>query len=139
MGDEIGEFDFWVDDKRLSNSGFQNLVGGQKITVSAVNVDSLDIDNIGFMKLDVEGNELDVLNGAVKTIEKYRPACMVEIYDKFNKYPVETSFEFFFDRNYKCYYNEKGNVLKPVDNMEDALDAVKIPEITDGDFLFVPN
>ena len=64
---------------------------------------------------------------------------MVEIYDKFNKYPVETSFQFFFDRNYKCYYNEKGNGLKPVDNMEDALDAVKIPEITDGDFLFVPN
>ena len=139
VGEEIGEFDFWVDDKRLSNSGFQNLVGGQKITVDAVNVDSLDIDNIGFIKIDVEGNEVDVLNGAVKTIEKYRPVCMVEIYARFNKYPVETSFQFFFDKNYKCYYNEKGNGLKPVNNMEDALKAIKIPEITDGDFLFVPN
>ena len=134
----IGESDFYVDDKRLSNSGFQNLVGGQKITVDTVTVDSMGFDNVGFMKVDVEGNELDVLKGATQTIITNRPVCMVEVYEKFNKYPVETTFEFFFDMGYNCFYNYKARGLEQVNNITEALDAIKIPEITDGDFLFVP-
>ena len=88
------------------------------------------------MKIDVEGVELDVLNGAVEIIKEYKPTCMVEVYDKFNKYPVETTFDFFFSRNYKCYYNERAKSLKQVINMNEALEAQKIPQITDGDFLF---
>jgi len=133
-----GESDFYVDDKRLSNSGFQNLVNGQKIVVDTVTVDSMNFDNIGFIKVDVEGNELDVLNGAVDTLNENRPVCMVEVYAKFNKYPVETTFEFFFDNDYDCFYNYKARGLKKVNNMTEALESTKIPEITDGDFLFVP-
>ena len=132
----IGESDFYVDDKRLSNSGFQNLVGGQKITVDTVTVDSMGFDNVGFMKVDVEGNELDVLKGATQTIITNRPVCMVEVYEKFNKYPVETTFDFFFSRGYRCFYNHKGDGLKPVRNIQEGIEATKIPEITDGDFLF---
>ena len=136
VSDFSGKSDFYVDDKRISNSGFQNLVGGQKIEVDTIKLDGFGIDNIGFMKIDVEGNELDVLNGAVGLIEEYLPTCMVEIYDKFNKYPVETTFDFFFSRNYKCFYNERAKGLKQVRNINEALEAQKIIEITDGDFLF---
>ena len=138
VSDFVGQSDFYVDDKRLSNSGFQNLVGGQKITVDTVTIDSMGFDNVGFMKVDVEGNELDVLKGATQTIINNRPTCMVEVFEKFNKYPVETTFEFFFDMDYDCYYNYKANGLVKVYNLTDALQATKIPEITDGDFLFVP-
>ena len=92
--------------------------------------------DVGFMKIDVEGVELDVLNGAVETIEEYKPTCMVEVYEKFNKHPVETTFDFFFSRDYRCFYNHRGQGLKSVRNMNEALKATKIPQITDGDFLF---
>jgi FkbM family methyltransferase len=136
VGIFVGTSEFYVDDKRLSNSGFQNLVDGQKIEVDTVTIDSLKLVDIGFIKIDVEGVELDVLYGASDTIDEYKPTCMVEVYDKFNKYPVATTFEFFFKRKYRCFYNHKGQGLKPVRNIQEGVDATKIPEITDGDFLF---
>ena len=136
VSDKIGTLDFYVDDKRLSNSSFQNLVEGQKIQVETVTIDSLKLIDIGFIKVDVEGVELDVLNGASDTIDEYKPTCMVEVYEKFNKYPVETTFDFFFSRGYRCFYNHKGDGLKPVRNIQEGIEATKIPEITDGDFLF---
>jgi len=136
VSNEVGLLDFYVDDKRLSNSSFQNLVEGQKIQVETTTIDSLKLIDVGFMKIDVEGVELDVLVGANDTIEEYKPTCMVEVYAKFNKYPVETTFEFFFNRDYRCFYNHRGQGLKPVRNIQEGIDATKIPEITDGDFLF---
>ena len=137
VSDKIGTLDFYVDDKRLSNSSFQNLVEGQKIQVETKTIDSLKLIDIGFIKIDVEGVELDVLNGASETIDEYKPTCMVEVYEKFNKYPVETTFEFFFNRNYRCFYNHKGQGLKPLKNIQECIEATKLTEITDGDFLFI--
>ena len=39
---------------------------------------------------------------------------------------------------YDCFYNYKARGLEQVNNMTEAMEATKIPEITDGDFLFVP-
>jgi len=136
VSNHVGTNDFYVDDKRLSNSSFQNLVDGQKITVDTVTIDSLQLVDVGFIKVDVEGVELDVLVGANDTIEEYKPTCMVEVYDKFNKYPVETTFEFFFNRGYRCFYNHRAEGLKPVRDIAEGIEATKIPQITDGDFLF---
>ena len=94
VSDFVGKSTFYVDDKRLSNSSFQNLVEGQKIEVETVTIDSLKLVDIGFIKVDVEGVELDVLNGAKDTIKEYRPTCIIEVYEKFNKYPVDTTFDF---------------------------------------------
>ena len=91
--------------------------------MDTVTIDSMKLVDVGFMKIDVEGIELDVLNGAVNTILEYKPTCMVEIYEKFNKYPVETTFEFFFVRNYRCFYNHKGQGLKPVRTVEEGVEA----------------
>ena len=136
VSDFNGTTDFYVDDKRLSNSSIQNLVEGQKIQVETTTIDSLKFVDVGFIKIDVEGVELDVLYGATNTIEEYKPTCMVEIYEKFNKYPVNTTFDYFFKRGYRCFYNHKGQGLKPVRDTQEGVEATKIPEITDGDFLF---
>ena len=128
--------DFWVDDKRLSNSSLRNLVDGLKIQVDTIKIDDRKIEDVGFIKVDVEGDELKVLNGAVNTIEKYKPTCMVEIYDKFNDGPVEDTFNFFFSRNYKCFTNIKGKGLTQIKNIKTALMYQKKIDITDGDYLF---
>ena len=136
VSDFDGKSEFYVDDKRLSNSSFQNLVNGQKIEVETIKLDNFKLDNIGFIKIDVEGVELDVLNGASNLIKEYRPTCMIEIYEKFNKYPIETTFDYFFSRGYKCFYNHRAQGLKQVNNLQEGKEAQSIPEITDGDFLF---
>lgn len=47
-------------------------------------LDSFNFDNVGFIKLDVEGWEEEVLKGAVNTINKYRPVMYIED-DRFEK------------------------------------------------------
>lgn len=39
-------------------------------TVDVVTLDSLNIENIGLIKMDVENNELNVLKGSIRSIEK---------------------------------------------------------------------
>ena len=142
VSDKVGTFKFYVDDKRLSNSGFQNLVDGIPIDVESVTIDSMTFSNVGFIKIDTEGTELDVLNGAIETIDRNRPSCMVEIYYKFNKQPVSLTFDFFFDRKYRCFYNEKNN--QKLHEVHDVAHGVEVSSseemlsIHDGDFLFIP-
>ena len=141
VGKQSGSATFYVDDKRLSNSGFTDLVDGIPIEVDVVSVDDLDLKDVGFIKIDVEGHELDVLEGAVNTIERDRPVCMVEVYPKFNQGPVAATFDWFFDRGYDAFYNIRGVGLQ---KLEGTIDGVNIAsdeamiQKHDGDFLFVP-
>jgi FkbM family methyltransferase len=48
-------------------------------TVEASSLDSLDIRNVKFVKIDVEGAEFDVLKGAKKTIRVDKPLISIEI------------------------------------------------------------
>jgi len=140
VSNEVGRFEFYVDDQRLSNSSFQNLVGGQKIEVDSITIDSMNFTDIGFIKIDTEGTEFEVIQGAQNTIDQNRPNCMVEVYSKFSKYPVEKIFSFFLDRGYRCLYNNKGNGLVEVDGLKNlikvAQDETMLP-VHDGDFLFI--
>lgn len=42
-------------------------------------LDRINLMGLNFMKIDVEGMELDVLIGAKKTIEKFRPVMLIEV------------------------------------------------------------
>jgi len=138
--------DFYVDDKRLSNSGLRNLVGGQKISVPMKKLDTLfspDLNrydrSICFIKIDVEGNELDVLKGGEQLIDALHPTIMCEIYPKFNDGPVINTFNFLFDRGYRCFYNVPKRGLQPVtdpDHGATVAGDAKLISQHDGDFLF---
>jgi len=47
--------------------------------VGSVCIDSLKLENIGLMKIDVEGHELACIQGAAETIRRDRPTLIVEI------------------------------------------------------------
>jgi FkbM family methyltransferase len=47
--------------------------------VNTVTVDSLQLSRVDFIKIDVEGHELEVLRGGRETIAKYHPTLMVEV------------------------------------------------------------
>jgi FkbM family methyltransferase len=68
-------------------SGLHSLVqprSENKIRVKTCTLDSiiekLHIDNIRLIKIDVEGAEIEVIKGAIKTIVKHRPTIIVEVW-----------------------------------------------------------
>lgn len=48
------------------------------ISVPVVTIDSYDFNDVGFMKIDVEGYELEVLRGATSTIKRCKPVMYIE-------------------------------------------------------------
>jgi FkbM family methyltransferase len=62
-----------------------------KISTSIITFDSLNFNNISVMKIDVEGYEIQVLEGAINTINKNKPYIILEIWH-INK---EKYFEWF--------------------------------------------
>lgn len=67
-----------------------------EVPVRIAPLDSRGLDEVDFIKIDVEGHELAVLRGASKTIEKNRPVILVEVKPE-NEADVQT---FFSDRDY---------------------------------------
>jgi FkbM family methyltransferase len=53
--------------------------GGILIEVPLRTLDSFNFENVSFIKIDVEGSELDVLEGARRTISRDRPNLLVEL------------------------------------------------------------
>lgn len=46
------------------------------------------LNQLNFIKIDVEGNELQTLRGAEQTIKKYKPTLMVEIEQRHHEFPI---------------------------------------------------
>jgi len=51
--------------------------GGDQVEM--ITIDSLNLNNVSFIKIDVEGNEEEVIAGARETILRNKPAMVVEI------------------------------------------------------------
>jgi len=49
--------------------------------ISIQPLDSFNITNVGLIKIDVEGMEELVIEGALNTIDKYKPVLIIEIHD----------------------------------------------------------
>lgn len=49
------------------------------VSVSVNTIDSYNFQDVSFIKIDVEGNEMAVLEGAEQTILKYKPVIQIEI------------------------------------------------------------
>jgi FkbM family methyltransferase len=47
--------------------------------IPMVSIDSLNLNRVDFLKIDVEGMEIEVLKGARKIIEQYKPIMLIEI------------------------------------------------------------
>lgn len=82
----------------------------KKVEVQTINVrrlDDLQIGKVDMIKMDVEGAELLVLDGARRTVETYRPMILSEIYPEQLKAVSKALTQDFFDwlraRNYRSF------------------------------------
>src|SRR6185312_10827709 len=68
-----------LDPREHNNCGGLSLLGPRSgEPVPMVTVDSLELVDCQFMKIDVEGMEVEALRGAVATIERFRPILYIE-------------------------------------------------------------
>lgn len=89
---EILPFGAW--DKRERLSFATGLNGGshvsdsvykeaeKRITIDADRLDNLIYERVSFIKMDIEGAEINALRGAEKTIKKYRPKLAISVYHR---------------------------------------------------------
>lgn len=137
------DVELFVDINRLSMTSQMPLVESESILVPGVALDNEDHNNVGFIKVDVEGYELDVLEGATELIDRDRPNMMVEVYqpwcDKVG-FDCGEIFDFFARRDYRILYYDSEKVDMVECSEDQAIKAVhKLHHLHDGDFLFVAN
>lgn len=65
--------------RSVDNNPGMNTVNEDHHIIPMITIDSLNLDACDFMQLDVEFYELNVLRGALKTIEKYKPVISCEL------------------------------------------------------------
>jgi FkbM family methyltransferase len=60
-----------------------------EIEVRLATLDSYGFDDVGFIKIDAEGSEMDIIEGARETISRHRPTLLVELLAGTYRNPVE--------------------------------------------------
>lgn len=83
----VGDRDGSIELSPLSfeNEGETVLEGGTGKWVDIVMIDSLNLDNVSLIKIDVEGMEEAVIEGARRTILRNRPIILIEIGAQFDR------------------------------------------------------
>lgn len=97
-------------------------------------IDNLITEDVGFMKIDVEGHELATLRGAVGTIRKCRPIVLLESEKRHNAEAPESVFQFMTEQDYRGLFLDRG-VLAPLERFDASVNqAVGAIQFLDGRF-----
>lgn len=88
-----------------------------------INLDALDdvyYGDVGFMKIDVEGHEMKVLEGAASTIQKCQPRVLVEIDEHLNPGGLRAAEVLFSALRYQGFFVHNFR-LRPMDEFNPAI------------------
>jgi FkbM family methyltransferase len=83
------------------------------VTIETRTLDSCALTNVGFIKIDVEGFEAEVLAGAQRTINQFQPTLLIEIEEKHTGRPLEDSIADVEKLGYEAHFVDQGK-LKPL-------------------------
>jgi len=113
----------------LVDRGAVNDASIKTVPVSCRTLDSFDIIDCDFIKIDVEGHELDVLKGGFKTIERNLPALLIEIEQRWQKEnrSISETFGFLESMGYRGYFIRDKKIwpLSAFDVQRDQLDILR--------------
>jgi len=82
-------------------------------TVNTKKLDDILIEKkIGFIKIDVEGHEQNVLEGSMNLIKKYKPNLLIEIEKRHSNKNVGDTIEYINKLGYKSYFFNGKDLVK---------------------------
>jgi len=110
-----------------------------EVMVETRRLDDEGLVDIGFIKIDVEGHEMAVLDGAIKTIERDRPTLLIEMEQQHTKRPIEDDIKRVTDLGYRMMFLHRG-VLKCADVFDGEAHHRNAPSPQDYvfNFIFMP-
>ena len=103
LGDDPGITDLRAADMSRISSPSWITFSGEAYCVSKTTIDSAGVEACHLIKVDVDGEEQMVLNGAERTIAKFRPLIYCE-FDKPDCYP--DLIHWLMDRKYRIYMHK---------------------------------
>jgi hypothetical protein len=103
----------------------------QGIEVPMERLDDVYSGNVGFIKIDVEGHQQSVLDGAVRTLERCRPRMLVEVDERLSHGGLARARAYFDRLGYRGLFVHEGQ-LEPVDrfSIETMQDPANLPDLT---------
>ena len=117
------------------------------ITVEVKRLDDLNLNNIGFIKIDVEGHEAAVLTGSRQTIAACKPNLLVEIEERHKKGAVQQCVGYLESMGYHCYFILNKKIIpfaafdiqkhQDVKNLGNSEDNFKRKGIYVNNFIFI--
>jgi FkbM family methyltransferase len=95
--------------------------------VAVQRLDSIVREDVCFVKIDVEGHELHVLDGACGLLDRCRPIFLVEAEERHRTGATQSIFRFFHDRGYDGFFIKDDDIL--------GVDDFDAPAMQDPDAL----
>lgn len=152
LSDQVGEFALRIPKTakgRYSNQGasLNHAKVGDSYGEVMVRTRRLDDENlgvegrgdVGFIKIDVEGHEMAVLDGARATIERCRPTLLIEMEQLHTKRPIEDDIKRVTDLGYRMMWLQRG-VLNTAERFRPDGHHRNAPSAQDYvfNFIFIP-
>jgi FkbM family methyltransferase len=81
------------------------------ITVATVRLDDLALTDVGLLKIDVEGHEKSVLDGAIETIRREQPNLILELEERHHRGVTKQATDLLNDLGYKGLFLWNGRML----------------------------
>jgi FkbM family methyltransferase len=107
LSDRAGEASIWTPTRGRGTEGVSSLErpereeGKAEVSVRVMRLDDLRLEDVGLIKIDVEGHELAVLRGAEDTLVRSRPNLVVEVEERAKTHGhVNEVFEWITSRGY---------------------------------------
>ena len=125
------------------------LVGGKSVRVPACSLDSLGLESVGFIKIDVEGHEVAVLEGARNLLATQRPNLLLEAEER-HKVGAVTQVRAILEPLGYAGFMLRGGVLTSIRTFDPAvhqsmagtsagaLDSGRVPSGYINNFVFLP-
>ena len=79
--------------------------------IRTVKLDDENIEDVGFIKIDVEGFEWEVLQGSKKTILKHHPVLLIELEERHRKGCIKKVSTYMRQFGYQGYFFIDGKIL----------------------------
>jgi FkbM family methyltransferase len=148
LSDRSGEMSLFVPralgpDAQSTLDAAHRLEDSEEVRVALRPLDDYHLTDVGFLKVDVEAHEAEMLDGASKTLERCRPVVLIEIEQQFHETSISTIFDRFEAFGYAGWFRsqERWRPLAEFDIERDQLRTAQHPKSVDyvNNFVFTPD